>query len=116
MPAKHLTGDALLDVLSTLANPHRLRVLAALAGGRSYVSQLARELSMSRALLQMHLKKLEAAGLVTSKLELSDDGKALNYYQLAPFSIVLDPAALVKAVKTLTPPSDAGDSPAGKPR
>ncbi|MCW2544414.1 MAG: transcriptional regulator [Frankiales bacterium] len=116
MPAKPLSGDALLDVLSTLANPHRLRVLAALAGGRDYVSQIARELSMSRPLLQMHLKKLEASGLVTSKLELSDDGKAMNFYQLAPFSIVLDAAALARAAKTLTPPSDAGASPARKPR
>lgn len=116
MPARALTGDALLTVLSTLANPHRLRVLAALAGERTYVSELARELSMSRPLLQMHLKKLESAGLVASRLELSDDGKAMNFYQLVPFSIVLDPAVLVKAVKTLTPPDDAGSSPAGEQR
>lgn len=114
MPAKSLTGDALVDVLSTIANPHRLRVLAALACGRNYVSQLARELSMSRPLLQMHLKKLESAGLVTSKLELSDDGKAMHFYELAPFSILLDAPALAKAAKTLSPPSDAGERPARK--
>ena len=58
------TGDELVRVLATLSNPHRLRVVAALAGGRNYVSRLARELGISRALLQVHLKKLEAAGLV----------------------------------------------------
>ena len=61
-----LTGDRLVEVLATLASPHRLRVLAALTGGRTYVSQLARDLGISRALLQVHLKKLEKAGLVTA--------------------------------------------------
>ena len=59
-------GDRLLTVLSALDNPHRLRVLAALqAGGRNYVSQLAREIGISRPLLHLHLNKLEEAGLVT---------------------------------------------------
>ena len=116
MPAKSLTGDQLLDVLSTLANPHRLRVLAALTGGRNYVSQLARELSMSRPLLQMHLKKLESAGLVRSNLELSGDGKALSFYELTPFSLELDAGVIAKAVKTLSSPTDAGDPPARKTR
>ena len=61
-----MTGDELLQVLATLANPHRLRVVAALAEERNYVSQLARELGISRALLQVHLRKLEAAGLVSA--------------------------------------------------
>ncbi|MGH2549583.1 MAG: ArsR/SmtB family transcription factor, partial [Thermomicrobiales bacterium] len=55
-----LTGDDVLKVLAALANPHRLRVIAALAGGRNYVSQLARELGMSRPLLHLHLQRLEA--------------------------------------------------------
>ena len=33
-----MTGDALLRVLATLANPHRLRVVAALAEQRNYVA------------------------------------------------------------------------------
>src|SRR5262245_36715106 len=65
------TGDELVQILATLANPHRLRVLAALARERNYVSQLARELDIGRALLQVHLRKLEAAGLVPANLELS---------------------------------------------
>jgi len=35
-----LTGDDLLRVLATLANPHRLRVIASLTRERNYVSQL----------------------------------------------------------------------------
>jgi DNA-binding transcriptional ArsR family regulator len=96
-------GDRLLASLSALANPHRMRVVAALAGGgRNYVSQLARDIGMSRPLLHLHLKKLEDAGLVTSKLELSEEGKALNYFENAEFAIHLTPAAIAAAAKTLT--------------
>ncbi|WEV26717.1 ArsR family transcriptional regulator [Streptomyces sp. 71268] len=96
------TGDDLVQVLSTLSNPHRLRVVAALAGGRNYVSQLARELDISRALLQVHLKKLEAAGLVVSQLELSEDGKAMKFYEVRPFSVHLTPEYVMDVVQTLT--------------
>ena len=100
------TGDELLKVLATLANPHRLRVLAALTGGRDYVSRLARELGISRALLQVHLRKLEAAGLVTSRSELSPDGRALKFYEVTPFMIELTPQAIEAAVRTLAVPGD----------
>jgi DNA-binding transcriptional ArsR family regulator len=101
-----LSGDRLVEVLATLASPHRLRVLAALTGGRAYVSQLARDLGISRALLQVHLKKLERAGLVTAPLELSGDGKALKYYEAAPFSLLITPDVVAVAATTL---SNAGD-------
>ncbi len=97
------TGDQLLTMLAALANPHRLRIVAALkAGGRNYVSQLAREIGISRPLLHLHLQKLEEAGLVSSQLELSQDGKALNYFEVADFDIDLDPAAITEAAKSLT--------------
>jgi DNA-binding transcriptional ArsR family regulator len=102
MSQRELTGDRLVEVMAALASPHRLRVLAALAGGRVYVSQLARDLGISRALLQVHLKKLEKAGLVTAHLELSDDGKALKFYEAAPFSVHLTPEMVAAAATTLT--------------
>jgi predicted transcriptional regulator len=96
-------GDQLLAMLSALANPHRLRIIAALTkDGRNYVSQLAREIGISRPLLHLHLQKLEDAGLVTSKLELSGDGKALNYFEVAKFDFELTPAAIAAAAKSLT--------------
>jgi DNA-binding transcriptional ArsR family regulator len=98
-----LKGDQLLAMLAALANPHRLRIVAALAsGGRNYVSQLARELGISRPLLHLHLQKLEDAGLVTSQLELSQDGKALNYFEVRSFDFELTPAAIAEAAKSLT--------------
>jgi DNA-binding transcriptional ArsR family regulator len=102
-----LEGDQLLATLGALANPHRLRIVAALAtGGRNYVSQLARELGISRPLLHLHLSKLEAAGLVSSRLELSRDGKALNYFEVNDFDLGLTPAVIVEAAKSLTTPPD----------
>jgi len=96
-------GDDLLAVLAALANPHRLRIVAALKdGGRNYISQLARELGISRPLLHLHLQKLEEAGLVVSQLELSRDGKALNYFEVADFGIDLTPAAIAAAAQSLT--------------
>jgi predicted transcriptional regulator len=97
-----MTGDTLLKVLATLANPHRLRVVAALAGERNYVSALARDLGISRALLQVHLRKLEAAGLVESCIEVSDDGKAMKFYEVTPFAVDLTPDTIRSAARTLT--------------
>jgi predicted transcriptional regulator len=108
-----ITGDELLRVLATLANPHRLRVVAALAEQRNYVSQLARELRISRALLQVHLRKLQAAGLVTAAIEVSEDGKAMKFYEVTPFAIQLTPKTIMVAATSLTADgplsSEAGD-------
>lgn len=98
-----LSGDQLLAMLAALANPHRMRIVAALhKGGRTYVSQLAREIGISRPLLHLHLQKLEDAGLVTSKLELSSDGKALNFFEVADFAVELTPKAIAEVAKSLT--------------
>lgn len=97
-------------VFSALANPHRLRIIGVLNGkGRRYVSQLAREIGISRPLLHLHLQKLEEAGLVASKLELSLDGKALNYFEVTPFAIDISPAVITKAAATLPDPSAESD-------
>ena len=101
MDATTMTGDNLLRVLATLANPHRLRVVSALARERNYVSRLARDLGISRALLQVHLRKLEAAGLVSATIEVSEDGKAMKFYEVTPFSLHLTPEAIMTATRTL---------------
>jgi DNA-binding transcriptional ArsR family regulator len=98
-------GDRLLSMLAALASPHRLRIVAALAmGGRNYVSQLARELGISRPLLHLHLQKLEEAGLVSSQHEVSEDGKALNFFEVTSFAVELTPQAIAEAAKSLTHP------------
>ena len=89
-------------MLSALANPIRLRIVAELAGGRDYVSHLARVIGVSRPLLHMHLQRLEEVGLIVGSLELSDDGKAMKYFEVADFDIHLSAAALVEAAQTLS--------------
>ena len=90
-------------MLAALSNPHRLRIIGMLqSGGRNYVSQLARELGISRPLLHLHLQKLEDAGLVVSQMELSQDGKALNYFDVSNFDFELTPALIAEAVKSLS--------------
>ncbi len=107
-----LTSESeLLAVLTAVANPQRMRVVAELANGRVHVSELARRLGMSRPLLYMHLDRLEKAGLVTGHLELSKDGKAMKYFELAPFELNLTAATITEAVRagqaSGQPPADA---------
>jgi predicted transcriptional regulator len=100
----------MLMALSALANPHRLRIVACLQSkGRNYISRLARDVGISRPLLHLHLQKLEDAGLVTSKMELSADGKALNYFEVAKFGFELSPQTVAAAVQTLSLPATKPD-------
>lgn len=105
-----MTGDELLVVLAALANPIRLRIVATLAAGRDYVSNIARQIGVSRPLVHMHLQRLEAAGLIVGSLELSPDGKAMKFYELADIDVHLTAATLAGAAASLT-----GSDPAKSP-
>jgi ArsR family transcriptional regulator len=59
-------------------------------------------IGVSRPLLHMHLQRLEAAGLIVGSLELSEDGKAMKYFEVADFDIRLTPSVLTEAARTLT--------------
>ncbi|MBR0642687.1 helix-turn-helix transcriptional regulator [Roseomonas hellenica] len=84
--------------IQALAHPARLWIIAHLADGRrAFVSQLAREAGISRPLMKMHLRKLEAAELVLSAFETAESGKAANFYQVAPFAFPLDPQTVAAA-------------------
>ena len=87
-----------------MGHAQRLRIVAELYTAeredrRLHVSELARRLGLSRPLLYMHLDRLESAGLVTGNLELSDDGKAMKYFELVPFAVTLDPETIAAAVR-----------------
>ena len=107
------SGDDLVEMLAALANPLRLRIVAALAGGRDYVSHLAREIGVSRPLLHMHLQRLESAGLIVGTLELSDDGKAMKYYDVTDFALHLTASTVAEAAQSLTR-QDPGSGPTPK--
>lgn len=108
-----VSGDHLLALLAALGSAQRLRIVAALVPQRQYVSQLAREIGISRPLLHMHLQRLEAVGLVTSSLELSSDGKAMKYFEIAPFALQLTPQLIADAARTLAPDGDSSNASEG---
>jgi len=93
-----LTSEELVAALTAIGHPLRLRIIAELAGGRVHVSELARRLGMSRPLLYMHLDRLEKAALVNGSLELSQDGKAMKYFELAPFEVRVTAETVVRAL------------------
>jgi DNA-binding transcriptional ArsR family regulator len=86
--------------LAAIASPQRMRVIHELLGHPLHVSELARRVEMSRALLYMHLRKLEDAGFVTSELRLSEDGKAMHIYSCAPFRLHITPQTITAAFAT----------------
>jgi len=97
--ARSLTTEELLTELTAIGHPLRLRIIAELANGRVHVSELARRLGMSRPLLYMHLDRLEKAGLVAGNLELSGDGRAMKYFELAPFELCVTAGTIVDALR-----------------
>jgi predicted transcriptional regulator len=108
---RSLNSEELLNLLAALGHHQRLRVIEALAERRAHVSGLARQLGLSRPLLYMHLERLEKAGLVLGELELSADGKAMKYFQLAPFDVHLDVDTIVAALRADEPTSDPEEKP-----
>ncbi|MBX3091903.1 MAG: winged helix-turn-helix transcriptional regulator [Cryobacterium sp.] len=93
-----MNAEELSSRLAAIASTQRLGIIAQLVGEPLHVSELARRMEMSRALLYMHLAKLEAAGFVTGHLELSEDGKALKFFTAVPFTISITPAVIAAAV------------------
>ncbi len=81
-----------------------------------HVSELARRLGISRPLLYMHLDKLEKAGLISGRLELSQDGKAMKYFELEPFELHLNAETITAAVAAAAAASGQDPSPAGDER
>ncbi|THC46026.1 ArsR family transcriptional regulator [Streptomyces sp. A1499] len=102
-----MDSEELLAFLTAVGHAQRIRIIGELASGQLYVSELARRLGVSRPLLYMHLERMEKAGLVVGRLELSADGKALKYFELAPFDVRLNVDTISAAVRQVRPdPSD----------
>jgi DNA-binding transcriptional ArsR family regulator len=114
-----LNTEELLAQLGAVGHAQRLRIVAELyrsaqEGNRLHVSELARRLGLSRALLYMHLDRLETAGMVTGQLELSEDGKAMKYVELMPFTLTLDAKTIAETVARDTESRPDADTKGGK--
>lgn len=85
-------------MLDALGHVVRLKIVRELSrGGEMYLSEIAERVGVSRALAKIHLKKLERAGIVASRLVLDEErGKALRYYRLIPFKIEVSPEAILE--------------------
>jgi ArsR family transcriptional regulator len=66
-------------LLRALADPHRLAVLEALAGGERCVCELTAELGLAQSKLSFHLRVLREAGLLADRQQ----GRWV-YYRLRP--------------------------------
>ena len=82
--------DEIVNLCEALSNKHRLCIIAALSEKRKYISELARELELSRPLLHLHLQKLERVGIVSGKTELGKGNRARRYYELCDFELCLN--------------------------
>jgi len=76
--------------LKALGHPLRLKIIALLAkeGEEMYLNEIANKLEVNRALAKIHLKKLESANIVKSRVVLVEgEARALRYYRLQEFDI-----------------------------
>ncbi len=96
------SGNDLVKVFDSLSNPLRIKIMGILFQNRQYVSELARIVNISRPLLYMHLRKLEAANLIIGNHEISEDGKAMKYYEIRKFDLHITPEILSEISKSVT--------------
>lgn len=82
--------EKLAEVINALGNRHSLKIMAILAGGERYVSELAKEVGISRPLLYLHLKKLENVGLVECEIKhFEEPPYTKKYYRAREFELLL---------------------------
>ncbi|MDX2203639.1 MAG: metalloregulator ArsR/SmtB family transcription factor [Hyphomicrobiaceae bacterium] len=62
-------SEAASDLLSLLANPHRLRILCELLEGERSVSALESVVGLSQSALSQHLAKLREGNIVATRRE-----------------------------------------------
>ncbi|BBD73309.1 transcriptional regulator [Sulfodiicoccus acidiphilus] len=93
--------EELASKLEALGHPVRLKLVATLRlDGPQYLSELAKKAGVSRALAKVHLVRLQRAGIVKSRVVLSQkEAKALRYYELVDFSILVSPDEIVRLMR-----------------
>lgn len=83
-----------LSLFKCLADASRLQILAGLTQGPMYVELIAERLALTPSTVSFHLKKMEAAGIVTSKKE--------QYYTM----YAINDALLDQTLRQLIAPKD----------
>lgn len=92
-----MEDEELAAKLKALGHISRIQILTVLTEGEKYLSNIAQDVGISRALAKVHLKKLREAGLVETRTVLmEDEARALRYYKLMDFHIEISPEELRK--------------------
>jgi ArsR family transcriptional regulator len=91
---------SLAEMLNALGNEHSLTILAILAKSECYVSELAKEVGISRPLLYLHLKKLENVDLVESEIRhFEEPPYTKKFYKAKNFELVLSLSKIKEILK-----------------
>ncbi|MCK4937468.1 MAG: winged helix-turn-helix transcriptional regulator [Methanosarcinales archaeon] len=84
------TMQKIVDIGEAIRHPLRIKIIYLLSQREWYIYELAKELSVSRQVLYLHLKRLEKSGFVEGDLRLEDDDmRAKNFYKLKNFKVEL---------------------------
>ena len=91
------TLQQITTIGEAISHPVRLKLLYLLSERERYVYELAKDLSLSRQVVQLHLKRLEKAGFVESDLRLEEnDNRAKKFFKLKEFNVELEINDLAK--------------------
>ncbi|WP_406662089.1 winged helix-turn-helix domain-containing protein [Methanolobus sp. ZRKC3] len=91
------TLQQITTIGEAISHPVRLKLLYLLSERERYIYELAKDLSLSRQVVQLHLKRLEKAGFVESDLRLEEnDNRAKKFFKLKKFNVTLDIDDLAK--------------------
>ena len=87
--------EQIVYICEALAHPVRIQLLYMLSENERYIYELAKELKLSRQVVDLHLKRLEKAGFVESDLRLEEnDMRAKKFFRLKEFDVKLCTADL----------------------
>ena len=94
--------------LHAIADPTRRKILQALKARNACslgketglcACDIEERIHLSQPTISHHMAILEKAGLVAGHLELSADGKAMKYFELAPFELRLNADVITEALR-----------------
>ncbi|MGB3907108.1 MAG: winged helix-turn-helix domain-containing protein [Methanomethylovorans sp.] len=82
--------EQIVHIGEALAHPVRIQLLYLLSEKERYIYELAKDLNLSRQVVDLHLKRLEKAGFVESDLRLEEnDLRAKKFFRLKEFDVKL---------------------------
>jgi len=84
------TVTELAKLLNFLGNEQRLNILKAITHEEKFAREISEEVGISRPLVNIYLKQLEKAGLVTGENRIGEEPPYLKrYYRAVAFEFVL---------------------------